>query len=152
MLFSGYHPRDRHPAPFTTDGFFDTGDYGALDADGRLHVHGRRSDLIITGGENVYPAEVEGVVLATDGVRDACVFGVADPEWGARVALAVVAHDDALDLNALAAALRTRLARFKCPTLITQVEEIPQLGIGKPDRRRAALEFSAQLQRVAGTT
>src|SRR5690606_33100383 len=89
-LFDGYVgvPRD---ATFDAEGYFCTGDLGRLDAEGRLHVEGRRSDLIVTGGENVYPAEVEAALLAAcPAVQSACVFGLPDPEWGERVAAALV--------------------------------------------------------------
>lgn len=84
-LMSGYFRRPPLVGPY-----FDTGDLGYLDGAGALHVPSQRSDLIVTGGENVYPAEVEAALLTCPGVAAALVFGVADPLWGARVAAALV--------------------------------------------------------------
>ena len=84
-LMSGYFRRPPPVGPF-----FDTGDLGYLDDAGALHVLSRRSDPIVTGGENVYPAEVEAALLTCPGVAAALVFGVADPLWGARVVAALV--------------------------------------------------------------
>lgn len=124
-----------HPA--LGDGYFDTGDHGALDARGELFVHGRRTDLIVTGGENVYPVEVEQAVMEFSGVADAMVFGVDDPTWGQRVALLVVPRG-ALDEAALSRFLRGRLAGFKRPRVMAAVSSLPALPSGKPDRRAAA--------------
>jgi O-succinylbenzoic acid--CoA ligase len=120
------------------DGFFPTGDLGELDERGRLHLRGRRADLILTGGENVYPLEVEAALLATKGVRAACVFGVPDPEWGERVAAAIVMSpglglDEARRACVEASA---SLASFKRPRLVTMHDALPTRGIGKIDRRR----------------
>lgn len=127
--------------------FFDTGDLGQLDEDGALHVLSRRSDLIVTGGENVYPAEVEQALLACPGIAAALVFGVPDATWGARVAAAVVgASAGPIDEAALLRALGERLAPFKRPRLLCQIAALPELPSGKPDRRRAAAELAAMLR------
>src|SRR5690606_8955190 len=86
-LFDGYLGM---PSPFDAEGWFETGDLGRIDQAGRLHVLARRRDLIVTGGENVYPAEVESALERLPGVRAACVFGVCDETWGQRVVAAVV--------------------------------------------------------------
>jgi len=149
-MFSGYHPLDTPPCPFDADGFFDTGDEGELDPRGNLHVHGRRSDLIVVGGENVYPAEVEQAALEVPGVADACVFGVPDAEWGERVALAVVGAEGVPpDLDAVAATLAERLARHKLPSLGTCATALPYRGIGKLDRRAAAATLASSLRPMA---
>ena len=144
-LFSGYHPPG--VAPFDADGWFDTGDLGHLDATGALHVDGRQADLVIVGGENVSPVEVETAALSVPGIAEACVFGVPDPEWGERLALVVAPEatggpDDAI----LLAALRERLARFKCPTLIARAETLPRRSIDKLDRRSVAAYFTPLLR------
>ncbi len=156
MLFSGYlgpepdAPLDR---PFDADGWFDTGDLGALDASGRLHVAGRRSDRILTGGENVDPAEVEAAVVEWPGAAAACVVGVDDEVWGERVA-AVVAGSAVFEaaggLAALEERLRTRLAGFKLPRLWKVVERLPLAASGKVDRRacRALLVESGNARTV----
>jgi len=144
-LASGYWRAG--PLPLDADGFYDTGDEGRLDPDGTLHVLGRRSDLVIVGGENVRPAEIEALAAEVPGVAMACAFGVPDPEWGERLALLVVpAPGAALEVAAVAAALAPRLARFKRPTLGALVPALPTIGIGKVDRRRAAAEHAAALR------
>ena len=117
------------------DGWFHTGDLGYLDADGDLWVVQRRTDLIVTGGENVYPAEVERVLLAHPDVREACVVGVEDAEWGQRVAAAVVLREDAeLTEEALVAFCRERLAGYKVPRILRFVDALPQTASGKAAR------------------
>lgn len=142
-LMSGY----LHRAPLG-DALFDTGDLGELDAEGTLYVHARRQDLIITGGENVYPAEVEQALLEIEGVAAALVFGVPEPIWGAEVAAALVpgAGCTAAELWArLPQALDGTLARFKRPRRLAIVESLPELANGKLDRRRAAELFTERL-------
>lgn len=142
MLMSGY----LHHAPLAGRPF-DTGDLGFLDESGALHVLARRTDLIVTGGENVYPAEVEAALLGCPGVAAALVFGVPDPLWGALVAAAVVPDpDNPASAPALADLLSTRLASFKRPRLWCTVSALPQLPNGKPDRRGAAVQLAPQLQ------
>lgn len=142
-VMSGYLHR-----PPRDGGWFDTGDLGELDAAGSLHVHARRSDLIVTGGENVYPAEVEQVLEAMPGVARALVFGVPDATWGAAVAAAIVAPDG-LDEAELSLWIRKQLATFKRPRLFCVVAAIPELPSGKPDRRGAVRDFTPHLRRLA---
>ena len=127
------------PASRDADGFLHTGDLGVLDRRGRLTVVGRRSETIVTGGENVAPAEVEAALEAHPAVAEAAVFGRADPEWGERVVAAVVlrpgASADAEHLRAHAAGL---LAGFKVPKEIERRDEpLPRTASGK--LRRADL-------------
>jgi O-succinylbenzoic acid--CoA ligase len=127
------------PASRDADGFLHTGDLGVLDRHGRLTVVGRRSETIVTGGENVAPAEVEAALEAHPAVAEAAVFGRADPEWGERVVAAVVlqpgASADAEDLRAHAAG---RLAGFKVPKEIERRDApLPRTASGK--LRRAVL-------------
>lgn len=143
QLMSGYFRQ-----PPRAPGSFDTGDLGFLDESGALHVLSRRSDLIVTGGENVYPAEVEAALLTCPDVAAALVFGVADPLWGARVAAALVPTSLAVDpawLSRVAEHLRPRLASFKRPRLWCTVPALPQLPNGKPDRRTAATQLAPDL-------
>jgi o-succinylbenzoate---CoA ligase len=145
MLMSGYYPRGRFEEPFTEDGFLDTGDQGFLDGRGRLVVTGRADETIVSGGENVAPAEVEAALLACPGVRHAAVFGVADPTWGHLVAAAIVPADR-FDKDALLEHLEAMLAPFKRPRLLALVAELPTTASGKLDRRAAANELAGQLQ------
>lgn len=100
------------------DGFESLGDLGRLSADGFLFVADRRVDLIITGGENVYPAEVENVLLGHPGVTDAVVVGVPDPEWGHRVHAVVCTADPGLTAEALVALCREHLSAYKVPRAV----------------------------------
>ncbi|HXA29673.1 MAG TPA: class I adenylate-forming enzyme family protein [Candidatus Angelobacter sp.] len=120
-----------------------SGDLGALDAQGRLHLHGRISELIKTGGENVFPSEVERVVVEHAAVLDAVVYGVEDATWGERVECAVIpVPGAALDLAELRAFCATRLGGYKVPKRFRVVTEFPRTTTQKLDRqalRRAAL-------------
>ena len=119
------------------DGWLRTGDLGRVDAEGYLHLSGRRGDKIIRGGENVYPMEVEHVLAQHPDVAEACVFGIADRTWGEIVAAAVVAADPSrpLDTEALRAFARERLASFKVPVEWEQIEALPRNATGKVLRR-----------------
>lgn len=113
-------------------GLLRTGDLGAFDADGRLVVTGRRDDLIVSGGENVAPAEVEAVLLEHPGVADAGVFGRPDPEWGSAVVARVVPRaGERIDPAEVRAFCSSRLARFKVPKEIQVASELPRTASGK---------------------
>jgi O-succinylbenzoic acid--CoA ligase len=115
--------------PDRPDGWLRTGDIGFLDADGYLTVLDRRDDLIITGGENVYPAEVEAVLREHPAVIDAGVVGAPDPVWGQRVVAFVVLADPTLP--DLAAFCRARLAGYKAPRAVLPVSHLPRTASGK---------------------
>jgi long-chain acyl-CoA synthetase len=114
---------------------FTVGDVGRIDPDGYLHLEGRRTDLIITGGVNVYPLEVENALREVDGVDDVAVFGVPDDRWGQRVCAAVVgdATTDALDAHA-----RSVLAPAKRPKDYLGVADLPMTATGKVRRDQLA--------------
>lgn len=126
-------------ALLTADGWLRTGDVGWLDADGLLHLTDRLSDLIVTGGDNVSPAEVEEVLRRHPDVADAAVFGVPDPRWGEAVTAAVVLREGATateaDLAALAAHAAGGLAAYKRPQRIHVRTELPRNAAGKVLRR-----------------
>jgi len=118
------------------DGWLHTGDLGALDRAGRLAITSRKADTIITGGENVAPAEVEAVLLAHPGVADAAVFGRPDPDWGEALVASVVLRDQAgVDGEQLRAHCAQRLAGFKVPKAIEFVQRLPRSETGKLLRR-----------------
>ncbi len=148
-LMSGYFPRGRHDEPFTADGFLDTGDLGMLDGRGRLHVLGRADDLIVTGGENVSPLEVEEALLRCRGVMAAVVFGTPAEPWGQVVAAALVAGPGGPVANTSVVAALEDLAPFKRPRLVAWVPELPLGPSGKPDRRRVAREVVGLLHPLA---
>ena len=139
-LFDGYlGPAPGAPLerPFEADGWFDTGDLGELGEDGRLRVVGRSSDRILTGGENVDPAEVEAAVVEWPGAAAACVVGLEDEEWGETVGAVLVpaAGFDALGgLAGLGRHLGGRLAGFKRPRCWRVVDGLPLAASGKVDR------------------
>jgi acyl-CoA synthetase (AMP-forming)/AMP-acid ligase II len=114
----------------TADGFYRTGDVGTIDADGYLTIIDRLKDVIITGGENVYPAEVEAVLAGHPQVADVAVIGIPDDRWGETVHAVVVAGPG-LDTGELAAWARGRLAGFKCPTGVTLASQLPRNATGK---------------------
>lgn len=131
MLMAGYLDAPSLPPA----AWFDTGDLGALDARGCLTVHARRTDLIVTGGENVYPAEVERALERCPGVVAAAVFGLPDDTWGETVAAALVVEPGRAPRDdELRAWIRARLAPHKCPRRICRVERLPQTAAGKLDR------------------
>jgi O-succinylbenzoic acid--CoA ligase len=130
MLMAGYLGE---PA-LDPQAWFDTGDLGEIDARGCLHVHARRADLIITGGENVYPAEVERVLESCAGVVAAGVFGLADETWGQTVAAALVVDAPAPSDTQIIDHVSARLAPHKRPRRICFVPALPLTPAGKLDR------------------
>jgi O-succinylbenzoic acid--CoA ligase len=135
-LMTGYHPAELHPDPRISGGWLPTRDLGFIDDDGRLHVLGRKDDVIVTGGEKVHPAEVEAVLERCPGVRACSVFGVDDDTWGARVAAAIVLEPGRSERDvALDAHVERELAPFKRPRLLAWLDELPLTASGKLDRR-----------------
>jgi malonyl-CoA/methylmalonyl-CoA synthetase len=132
-VFAGYWRMPEKTAEeFTDDGWFKTGDVGRLDADGRVTIVGRSKDLIISGGYNVYPAEIEGIINEMAGVAESAVVGVPHPDFGEAVVAIVVPKAGAvLDGAAIAAALKGRIANFKVPKLVDVVEDLPRNAMGK---------------------
>ena len=122
---------------FSADGWFATGDLGYLDADGDLYVVQRRSDLIISGGENVYPAEVEAALREHPAVKEACVIGLPDAEWGQIVAAMVeFLPEQQLTSGELIGFSQQTLARYKQPRFIELVAQLPQTASGKIERKQ----------------
>ncbi|NMO88769.1 AMP-binding protein [Actinomycetospora sp. TBRC 11914] len=124
---------DAAAADFLPGRRFRTSDLGRIDRDGRLEILGRADDVIVTGGEKVAPAAVERALLAVAGVREACVVGVPDAEWGARV-VAVVAGERGASLDAEAVRAEVALMGRAAPREVRVLEAVPVHGIGKPDR------------------
>ncbi|MGH3796551.1 MAG: o-succinylbenzoate--CoA ligase [Pseudonocardiaceae bacterium] len=136
MLATGYLDAPAEAMAAFRNGWFRTSDLGRLDEQGRLQVLGRADDIIVTGGVNVSPAEVEAVLTSLPGVAGACVVGLPDPEWGQRVAAAVVPAEPARppDPEALRAAARSQLTGAQTPKEIVLLDALPLRGVGKPDR------------------
>jgi malonyl-CoA/methylmalonyl-CoA synthetase len=131
MVFGGYWGRPEATAEsFTPDGWFRTGDIGALDGDGYLHIVGRSKELIITGGYNVYPREVEEALRDHPAVAEVAVAGVPDATWGESVTAWVVGARPADEQSILSFA-RARLAPYKCPKSVRFVDTLPRNALGK---------------------
>jgi malonyl-CoA/methylmalonyl-CoA synthetase len=132
-VFAGYwRLPEKTGEEFTADGYFRTGDVGTLDADGYVSIVGRAKDLIITGGYNVYPKEIELMLDAQPGVAESAVIGVPHPDFGEAVTAVVVPRKDAmLDPSVLAAELKKNFANYKVPKRIYVVEDLPRNAMGK---------------------
>jgi malonyl-CoA/methylmalonyl-CoA synthetase len=132
-VFAGYWRMPEKTAQeFRADGYFITGDVARVDADGYIHIVGRAKDLVISGGFNVYPKEVESEIDAIDGVLESAVFGAPHADFGEGVTAVVVPRPGAaLSETAILAALGGRLAKFKAPKRIIIVESLPRNAMGK---------------------
>ena len=136
-MSAGYHYLGGAPLlPSTPDGFRTAGDIGHLDADGYLYIADRRTDMIITGGANVFPAEVECALVEHDSIADVVVIGLADPKWGRRVHAVVQLADSSTPLGEreVIAYAKTRLAGYKVPKTVEFVDEIPRTAATKVNR------------------
>jgi O-succinylbenzoic acid--CoA ligase len=113
------------------DGWFYTGDLGYLDGDGYLYVVSRRSDLIISGGENIYPTEIEAILLTHPAIAEACVVGLGDREWGEIVVAVIVAESQLSLVEIRSFCEQKSLARYKLPKSIYIWESLPKTASGK---------------------
>jgi malonyl-CoA/methylmalonyl-CoA synthetase len=143
-VFAGYwRMPDRTREEFTADGYFRTGDMGECLPNGYLRIVGRAKDLIITGGLNVYPREIEEKIDALPGVVESAVIGVPDADFGEAVAAVVVAHPGhALTEAGVIAALRDEIARFKIPKRVQFVAELPRNAMGKVQKNLLRERFA----------
>jgi malonyl-CoA/methylmalonyl-CoA synthetase len=132
-VFAGYwQDPEKTRGEFTADGWFKTGDLGRIDRDGYVHIVGRAKDLVISGGYNVYPKEVEAELDALSGVLESAVFGVPHPDFGEGVTAVVVSQPAAVLSEAdIINSLQARLARYKVPKRILVIEELPRNTMGK---------------------
>jgi malonyl-CoA/methylmalonyl-CoA synthetase len=132
-VFAGYwRDAQKTRAEFTADGWFKSGDLGRIDGDGYVHIVGRAKDLVISGGYNVYPKEVETELDALSGVSESAVFGVPHPDFGEGVTAVVVPKAEAkLSEPEIINSLQARLARYKIPKRVLLIEELPRNAMGK---------------------
>ena len=123
---------DETAKSFADDGWFRTGDAGFLDADGYVYIHDRVKDMIVSGGENIYPAEVENVLMAHPSIADAAVIGIPDDKWG-ETPKAMVVRKPGVEISEadIISFCRQQLAKFKCPTSVDFVESLPRNPSGK---------------------
>ncbi|HET9875158.1 MAG TPA: long-chain fatty acid--CoA ligase [Mycobacterium sp.] len=127
-----------------TDGWLHTGDVAVRDADGFFFIQDRIKDMIISGGENVYPAEIEDVLLSHPGIADTAVIGIPSPKWGESPLAVVVVSDASLDESAVLEYCTGRLARFKLPKRAVLVDTIPRTSTGKVLKRTLRQQYSIE--------
>jgi acyl-CoA synthetase (AMP-forming)/AMP-acid ligase II len=145
-LFSGYwRDPEGTAAAFTEDGWYRTGDVGRLTADGYLYILDRAKDMIISGGENIYPAEVEAVLARHPAVAEVAVLGRPDPTWGEAVhavIIPVAGQAGAVSADEIVSWCRDNLAHFKCPKSVEFVASLPRTTTGKVLKRELREQLS----------
>jgi len=140
-VFSGYWRMPEKTAQeFRPDGFFITGDQAVMDATGRVSIVGREKDMVISGGYNVYPKEIEVLIDEMPGVVESAVIGVPHPDFGEGVVAVVVPKDRAVTVAEVDAALAGRLARFKQPKAVINVDALPRNAMGKVQKNQLRTE------------
>jgi acyl-CoA synthetase (AMP-forming)/AMP-acid ligase II len=140
---------DETAATLDANGWLRTGDAGYFDAEGYLYLHDRIKDMIVSGAENVYPAEVENVLLSHPAIVDAAVIGVPDDKWGETVkAIVVLAPNTQLDQAAVIAHCRSNLAHYKCPTSVETIDVLPRNPSGKILKRELRAAYWAGKERA----
>ena len=145
-VFAGYwRMPDKTREEFTSDGFFKTGDVGRIDSDGYVTIVGRSKDLIISGGYNVYPAEIEGYINTLPGVAERAVVGVPDADFGeVGVAVVIAKPGEQVDAEKILAALKTMLANFKVPKRCYVVQELPRNAMGKVQKNLLRSSYGSE--------
>lgn len=143
-VFSGYWQMPEKTAEeLRTDGFFITGDLGKIDADGYAHIVGRNKDLIISGGYNIYPKEIELLLDEQDGVLESAVIGVPHPDFGETVVgIIVAAQGSGPNLQEIKSSIEQSLARYKHPNKLITLEELPRNVMGKVQKQALREQFA----------
>ena len=136
MVTTGYYKKEEENLKAFKDGWLATGDLGYTDGEGFLYVVDRRKDLIISGGENVYPSEIESVLTGMQGVKEAGVTGKDDPKWGKVPAAFIVRENDKLTEAEVRQYANTKLAGYKVPAKVYFVDELPRNASNKLVRDR----------------
>jgi malonyl-CoA/methylmalonyl-CoA synthetase len=142
-VFKGYWQMpEKTAAELREDGFFITGDLGKIDEDGYIHIVGRNKDLIISGGYNIYPKEIELLLDEQPGVLESAVVGVPHPDFGETVLGVIVPEkDEQPDLDAIMEAARKSLARFKHPRKLVVMDALPRNTMGKVQKNVLREDF-----------
>jgi acyl-CoA synthetase (AMP-forming)/AMP-acid ligase II len=140
-IMTGYWNRPDATAEAIREGWFYSGDVATRDSEGFIWIQDRLKDMIISGGENIYPAELENVILGNPGVADVAVIGVPSEKWGETPLAVVVKKDPALDEATVLAHCEGKLARFKMPTAVRFVDVIPRNASGKALKRDLRIQF-----------
>lgn len=131
MVTKGYYGKKETNARVIQQGWLATGDVGKVDAEGFLYVYERRSDLIISGGENIYPSEIEVVIKRVEGVQEVAVVGMEDETWGSVPVACVVRRDDALSIDAIEGEIKSYLASYKMPKQMYFITALPRNATNK---------------------
>jgi malonyl-CoA/methylmalonyl-CoA synthetase len=147
-VFVGYwRDPEKTKAEFRADGYFNTGDIGLFDEYGYLHIVGRSKDLIITGGLNVYPREIETLLDDMEVIEESAVIGVPHPDFGEAVIAVVKSAASGLDAEALRSTLRRSLAGFKVPKAIVVMPDLPRNALGKVQKHLLRAELAGLFTR-----
>ncbi|MEA3322245.1 MAG: long-chain fatty acid--CoA ligase [Bacillota bacterium] len=139
-VFSEYWEKEEETKKVKRDGWLRTGDLGRRDEDGYYYIVGRTKDMIISGGENIYPLEVEQILCQHEAVKEACVIGVPHPVWGEAV-IAIVSSKKQTSERELLTFCKTRIGVYKIPKKIVFVPEIPKTAVGKLDKKNLQNSF-----------
>jgi acyl-CoA synthetase (AMP-forming)/AMP-acid ligase II len=144
-LMKGYCSQDDAAAQSIVNGWLHTRDMGWMDADGYLYLAGRKDDLIIRGGENISPAEVEAVLYAHPGIEEAAIIGIPDVDWGEQVMAIIVPRvNSPLTVEEVIDWCHQRLASFKKPAVVQFVPALPRNALGKVLRKELREQFKGQ--------
>ena len=136
-VFQGYWKMpEKTKEELRADGFFMTGDLGTMDAEGRVTIVGRQKDLVISGGYNIYPKEIEDVLNDLPEIAENAVFGIPDPDFGERVVAALVPVDAPVDEAAVRAHVADTLASFKHPKRYVMLDALPRNTMGKVQKNQ----------------
>jgi fatty-acyl-CoA synthase len=150
IVMSGYWKRPEETAAAFRSNWLHTGDMGYFDEDGYLYLVDRKKDIIITGGYNVYPREIEDILYGHPDITAAAVIGVPDPDWGESVIAVVVSSNSHLDREGVRALIRERKGPIYTPKRIEIVAELPLTPVGKPDKKRLREEYWQSHERRIG--
>jgi malonyl-CoA/methylmalonyl-CoA synthetase len=143
-VFKGYWQMpDKTKEEFRDDGFFITGDISRIDQDGYVHIVGRAKDMIISGGFNVYPKEIESVIDSVEGVGESAVIGLQHPDFGEGVAAVVTSKVGELNKEAILSACRAELASYKVPKVIFAIDALPRNTMGKVQKNQLRERFAS---------
>jgi acyl-CoA synthetase (AMP-forming)/AMP-acid ligase II len=149
LVTPGYLDRAEDTAAIRAFGWHHTGDVGYLDADGYVYIVDRKKDMIITGGFNVFPAEVEAAIQALPGVRDCAVIGVPDDQWGEAVCAVVIPVDaEQADADQIIAMSKSALGSIKAPKIVQFVDTLPATPVGKIDKKALRANYWAGRSRA----
>ncbi len=144
IVTPGYWNNSSYTLEKIKDGWFHTGDIVSMDEGGFMHIHGRKNQLFISGGENIYPSEIENILIKTEYIKEAAVIGVKDNKWGEAGVAFIVRESEKITENKIKAILSKNLVRYKIPREFIFLESLPKIGIGKTDRKRLLKIYKSQ--------